>query len=346
MHLDEFDYSLPPERIAQEPLLERGASRLLVLDRGGGTIAHRRFLDLEDYLRAGDLLVLNETAVIPARLLGRRVTGGRVEALLLRAESDGAWSALVKAGGSLRVGEVIRCGGADPEPELLLRIVAREGGGRFRVRFPEGADPYRLLEERGRVPLPPYIQRAPGDSRGERDRERYQTVYARVPGAVAAPTAGLHFTPAHLAALAARGIRRAHLVLHVGEGTFLPIRGDVVEEHHMHAERYELPEETIAALEETRRLGARIVACGTTTVRALEAFGRTGAPRGETEIFIHPPFACRWTDALITNFHLPRSTLLVLISALAGREAVLSAYGEALARGYRFASYGDAMLII
>ncbi len=353
MNIADFDFDLPPELIAQAPLPDRAACRLLVMDRAGrAPPEHRSFADIVELIAPGSLLVLNETRVIPARLAARRDTGGKVEVLLVRplpaasgAQGE-AWEALVNAGGRLRAPdeEVTLVDPATGEPAATrLRVVEALGGGLFVVRFPPDAGALELAERVGRMPLPPYIKRGAADD--PVDREAYQTVFARVPGAIAAPTAGLHFTPALLEALQARGVELARVVLHVGLGTFCPVRVERVEEHVMHAERYEVPEAARAALAAARARGAPIVACGTTVVRALEAFARSGQPAGETDLFITPGHRFRLVDALVTNFHLPRSTLLLLVSALTGREALLAAYDEAVARRYRFFSYGDAMLI-
>jgi S-adenosylmethionine:tRNA ribosyltransferase-isomerase len=351
MQLEDFDFDLPPERIAQSPLQDRAAARLLVVDRTGATPPeHRAFSDIVDLLPAGALLVLNETRVIPARLAGRRATGGKVEVLLVRPLTHG-WEAIVNAGGRLRAGEeVALLDASGAEAGARLTIVEALGGGRHVVAFPAGSEALEVAERLGRMPLPPYIRRAPGDAREAEDRDLYQTVlyqtvFARVPGAIAAPTAGLHFTPELLAALEARGVEVARVVLHVGLGTFCPIRVERIEDHVMHAERYEVPEATRARIAAARARGAKVVACGTTSVRALEAWASSGRAEGETELFITPGFRFQVVDALITNFHLPKSTLLLLVSAFASREVVLSAYRQAVERGYRFFSYGDAMLL-
>ncbi len=342
LHTSDFDFELPPERIAQEPLPERTASRLLVLARDGDAPpTHHGFAEIAALLPPRALLVLNETRVIPARFLGRRAaTGGKVELLLIEPAAGGElgaeWEALVKAGGSLGPGEALELeGGA-----ARVSLVARTGPGRWRVRF-AGEDALAAAERCGRMPLPPYVRR----EADARDRVTYQTVFARVPGAIAAPTAGLHFTPELLAECEARGVELARVVLHVGLGTFLPVKVERIDEHVMHAERYEVPPAARERLARARAEGRPIVCCGTTALRALEAYGLSGEPAGETTIFITPGHAFRWVDGLITNFHLPRSTLLMLVSALAGRERVLAAYAEAIAAGYRFYSYGDAMLI-
>lgn len=361
MDIADFDFELPPGLIAQAPLAERAACRLLVMDRAGrAPLEHRAFTDVVDLIAPGSLLVLNETRVIPARLAGRRDSGGKVEVLLVRPlapdpapdpkrpdpDAQGErWEALVNAGGRLRPPdeEVSLIDPVSGEPAARLRLLEALGGGLFVVRFAPGATSLEVAERLGRMPLPPYIKR--GAAEDAHDREAYQTVFARVPGAIAAPTAGLHFTPALLAALEARGVEVARVVLHVGLGTFCPVRVERVEDHVMHAERYEVPAQARAQLAAARARGGAVVACGTTAVRALEAYGRTGQPSGETDLFITPGYSFGVVDALITNFHLPRSTLLLLVSALTSRDAVLAAYAEAVARQYRFFSYGDAMLI-
>jgi S-adenosylmethionine:tRNA ribosyltransferase-isomerase len=345
LRTDDFDYPLPQELIAQEPPPSREDARLLVLPRAGGAVEHRGIADLPDLLRPGDLLVVNDTRVIPARLFARRTTGGRVEVFLLApAAAAGTWTALVRAGGSLRPGEDLEVEGAGD----AVRLVERTGPGTWLVRARDG-DLAALMERAGRMPLPPYIRRADADVRDTIDRERYQTVFARAPGAVAAPTAGLHLTPALFDRLAARGIGRAFVTLHVGMGTFKPIETDSVEAHVMHEERYEVPADTALAIARTRAAGGRVVAVGTTSVRTLEsAAGDDGVPAvgpGATSLFISPGYRFRAVDALLTHFHLPRSTLLVLVSAFAGRERVLAAYREAAEKRYRFYSYGDAMLL-
>jgi S-adenosylmethionine:tRNA ribosyltransferase-isomerase len=339
-----FDYELPPELIAQEPAEPRDASRLLVLDRGRGSWQDRVFSDLPDLLRPGDCVVANQSRVIPARLLGTAVEGGgAVELLLLRPLAEERWEALVRPGRRCRVGaRVALAGGA-----AHARIVGQSVAG-ARVVEIEGPWPVReLLERYGLPPLPPYIVRH--DAPKPEDRERYQTVYAREEGSVAAPTAGLHFTPELLARLGRRGVAVHYLTLHVGPGTFRLLRTPQIDEHRMEAERIEIPEATARAVAEARREGRRVVAVGTTTTRALEwAAGHEGRLRegtGEADLFIRPGHRFRVVDALVTNFHLPRSTLLVLVAALAGRALILEAYRHAVAARYRFYSYGDAMLI-
>lgn len=337
----EFDFELPASAIAQEPAV-RGQSRLLVLD-AEGEARHRRVEDLPALLEPGDLVVVNDTRVIPARLFGHRrlsvgSLGGRVEVLLVERVAECEWQALTRPGKKTRPGSrIVFDGGLEAEILALL-----PGDGRHHLRFSEPVEPH--LEAIGHVPLPPYIKR---NDRPE-DRERYQTVFAREPGAIAAPTAGLHLTAEILARLAARDIEVASVTLHVGLGTFKPVTAELVHEHVMESERWELPAATAEALHRTRARGGRIVAIGTTVVRTLESAARASglAPgTGRTELFITPGFEFQAVDVLFTNFHLPCSTLLMLVSAFAGRERVLAAYQEAIASGYRFYSYGDAMLV-
>jgi S-adenosylmethionine:tRNA ribosyltransferase-isomerase len=335
----DFDYDLPPASIAQEPA-PRGESRLLVLDRQGSD-RHARVRDLPRLLRPGDLLVLNDTRVIPARLHGRSAGGGKMEILLLERLADREWEALVKPGRRARPGSLIRI-----EEGLAAEVVDKREDGpshRYRLRFSEPIEPH--LDRLGHIPLPPYIHRPDTPE----DRERYQTVFARRPGAVAAPTAGLHFTAELLREIEAAGVETARVTLHVGLGTFKPVAAERVEEHRMESERYEIGEEAAGAVRRARTAGRRIVAVGTTVVRTLESAAKAGdgevrAGSGATELFITPGFRFQAVDALLTNFHLPCSTLLMLVSALAGRERVLAAYAEAVREGYRFYSYGDAML--
>jgi S-adenosylmethionine:tRNA ribosyltransferase-isomerase len=347
MHTDLFDYNLPPQLIAQEPSAERDQSRLLVVDRARGAVEHRFFLDLPDLLAAGDLLVLNDTRVVPARLLGRRErTGGRWEGLFLRQVPTGEWELLCQTGGRPTEGETVI---VEPGP-LRLKLLRRSPEGHWLVR---PADPERaaesfleILERHGHVPLPPYIRKGRA---AEADRERYQTVYGREPGAVAAPTAGLHFTPRVFERLRERGIDWTLLTLHVGLGTFQPIHTQDVAAHHMHREWGRLPEEAAAAITARRQRGKRVVAVGTTCVRVLETVAASGPVRswsGETELYIYPPYTFRAVDALVTNFHLPRTSLLLLVSAFGGIELIRRAYKTAIEQRYRFYSYGDAMLIL
>ena len=328
MDLADFDYELPRELVAQRPLPERDASRLMVVPRSGGPVEHRTVRELPSLLSPGDLLVLNDARVIPARLRGRKAaTGGAVELLLVEPLGGQDWLALGQSSKPLRAGAMVEVLGS------LVQIVQLRGGGEMVVRLPlEGDALWAFLDRAGEVPLPPYIEHAPGPE----DRERYQTVYARERGAVAAPTAGLHFTPELLAQL-----NVAYVTLHVGPGTFLPVRAQRIEDHRMHSERYFVPEATARALQEARR----VIAVGTTALRTLEASGGRPGP-GETDLFISPGYEFRAVQGLFTNFHLPRSTLLMLVSAFAGRERILAAYREAIAQRYRFFSYGDAMVIL
>ena len=338
MKKSDFHFDLPPELIAQQPLAERSASRLLELDVAGQSMVDRQFRELPDLLRAGDLLVFNDTRVLPARLFGRKETGGAVEILIERV--TGSHEATAQLGVSKKPKEVDAIELADGS---LARVLGRDGEF-FRLRF-ESAEPLeRLLLKLGRMPLPPYIERTPDAI----DSERYQTVFAREPGAVAAPTAGLHFDEALLDRLAARGIESAHITLHVGAGTFQPMRAEKLEDHTMHREWLNVGAELVDKIHHTRARGGRVIAVGTTVVRALESASRDGVLEpfaGETQIFIFPGYKFSSVDALLTNFHLPESTLLMLVSAFAGREFILDAYRHAVEQRYRFFSYGDAMLV-
>jgi S-adenosylmethionine:tRNA ribosyltransferase-isomerase len=338
MKRSDFNYQLPPELIAQQPPTRRGDSRLLRLERGSGELADARFGDLPGFLRAGDLLVFNDTRVIPARLFGAKESGGRVEILLERLTGERSMVAQLRASKPSRDG---------------IRVVL-EDGSRIEVRGREGPF-YRLesldesaaslFERLGHVPLPPYIERADASS----DRERYQTVYAREAGAVAAPTAGLHFSEPMLDSLREAGIGTAFVTLHVGAGTFQPVRVEELADHRMHAERFELFAETCESIERARAVGGRVVAVGTTAVRTLETAAANGPLKpgaGESRLFIYPPYEFQVVDGLLTNFHLPESTLLMLVAAFAGREPVMAAYRHAVDQRYRFFSYGDAMLIL
>ena len=344
--ISDFDYDLPPEAIAQEPAAERDAARLLVLSRPRGQVAHHVFRELPELLEPNDLLVMNRSRVFPARLLGRRRGGGQAEVLLVRPYGGGEWDALVRPGRRLRPGDTVEVG-AGVRVAIQGGPRGRDARRRVRIEGPAGPaeDPEALIERLGHTPLPPYIRRP---DRPE-DRSRYQTVYARERGSVAAPTAGLHFTPALLERLRERGVRLADLVLHVGPGTFRPVTVDDVSRHRLDPEPFLLPPETAVAVAETRARGGRVVAVGTTTVRVLEARARPGGlvdpGEGETDLVLSPGASFRVVDALVTNFHLPRSSLLLLVCAFAGREPVLGAYEHALRAGYRFYSYGDAMLV-
>ena len=332
--LDDFDYDLPPALIAQAPLPERAASRLLAM--AGAALEDRRFVDLPDLLVPGDLIVMNDTRVLHARLFGRKDSGGQVEVLVERLLDESEVLAQVRASKPPRPGASLLL-----EDALAVEVLGREGEF-YRLRFP--GDAQELIERHGRLPLPPYIGRAAGDA----DESRYQTVFAREKGSVAAPTAGLHFDAALLERLAARGIETTHVTLHVGAGTFQPVRVQNLAEHRMHRERWQLPQATVVAVAAARARGGRIVAVGTTTLRTLESAalgGELAAGGGETELFVTPGFEFKVVDLLITNFHLPKSTLLMLVAAFGGLENVHAAYRHAIAGEYRFFSYGDAMLI-
>jgi len=354
----DFDYQLPKGLIAQTPVEPRDASRLMVLDRMTGAIEHRTFRDIVDYLRPGDVLVCNQSRVIPARLFGRKVpTGGKVELLLLTKRGDDAWEALVKPGRRVKVGTVIELerqmeiGGT----KVVGEVIGCTGAGGRLVRFSTPMEP--LLDELGIIPLPPYIHEQLEDA------ERYQTIYARVPGSVAAPTAGLHFTPELMERIEGRGVEFAFVTLHINLDTFRPVKTGTVEEHWMHAEYCELSPEVAEQLNRTKAEGGRIIAVGTTSVRVLETVSQgarskeqgAGEPfthhsslvpyEGWTDLFIYPGYRFRVVDALITNFHLPRSTLLMLVAAFAGKELIEGVYQEAIRRKYRFYSFGDAMFI-
>lgn len=342
MLLSHFDFDLPQELVAQSPLDKRSASRLLRMRRDCAEIEHKMFTDLPELLREGDLLVRNETRVIPARLLGRKESGGQVEALLVRCSDAGQnlWLCMTRSSKPVKVGAVLQF------PDGISgEVVDAAPDGQRMIRFACPGDFLEALETAGHMPLPPYIRRDDSDF----DKQRYQTVFASNPGAIAAPTAGLHFTEEIFAELREKHVDVCGVTLHVGPGTFLPVRSDNLDEHRMHSEEYQVPEETAALVNQARRQGRRVVALGTTVTRTLEhavdADGCLQAGHGETSLFIRPGFNFQVVDALITNFHLPKSTLLVLVSAFAGRDFTLKAYQQAVAEKYRFFSYGDCMLI-
>jgi len=338
MRLDDFDYHLPAELIAQAPAAERSASRLLHLDGVTGELRDRRFAEVIELLRPGDLLVLNDTRVIKARLTGRKATGGRIEVLIERVLDQHHAQAQVRASHAPQAGSVLLLNDA-----VEAQVVDRHGD-LYRLRFAGDADVFTLPDRHGSVPLPPYIAHTPDAG----DEARYQTVYAKAPGAVAAPTAGLHFDAALLDALRARGVGAAYVTLHVGAGTFQPVRVQDLAAHQMHGEWYNLPQATVDALRATRAAGGRVVAVGTTSLRALETAAAGGEPvagDAETKLFVLPGYRFRIVDRLITNFHLPKSTLLMLVSAFGGIDNIRRAYQHAIALRYRFFSYGDAMLI-
>ncbi|GEC92339.1 tRNA preQ1(34) S-adenosylmethionine ribosyltransferase-isomerase QueA [Brevibacillus brevis] len=342
MDVQQFDFDLPEHLIAQHPLEDRTSSRLLVLEKQTGNIVHQQFTNLIDHLQAGDVLVMNDSRVLPARLIGEKAeTGAKIEILLLKSLGDDRWETLVKPGKRMKPGTEVVFGNG------LLRCVCEdvtETGGRI-VRFLYEGIFYEILDQLGSMPLPPYIHAQLEDS------ERYQTVYAKERGSAAAPTAGLHFTKQYLEQIAAKGVQLAYVTLHVGLGTFRPVSADSVEEHVMHAEYYEIPEETAELVNLAKAEGRRVIAVGTTSCRTLETVGRANggklvATSGWTDIFIYPGYTFSILDGLLTNFHLPKSTLVMLVSALAGKENVMRAYKTAVEEEYRFFSFGDAMLIL
>lgn len=339
MKTSDFYFDLPEELIAQTPLERRDASRLLCLDKTSGAMEHRVFSELPELLRPGDCLVMNDSRVLPARLLGARETGGAAELLLLRDLGAGKWECLARPGKKLRPGAKVHFGEGELEAEILETT---EGGNRI-VQFKFQGIFLEVLERLGKMPLPPYIKTELEDG------ERYQTVYSKELGSAAAPTAGLHFTKELLGKIADMGVRECFVTLHVGLGTFRPVKAEDIEEHEMHSEFCIMPEDTARIITETKRNGGRVVCVGTTSCRTVESFanedGTMDSKSGWTNIFIYPGYRFKCLDALITNFHLPESTLIMLVSALAGREHVLAAYKEAVARRYRFFSFGDAMFI-
>jgi len=345
MHISEFDYELPPELIAQEPLPRRDASRMLVLDRKNRSWFDSEFSAFPTFLTANDVVVLNNTRVFPARLIGRRhPTGGRVEVMLVREINGLKWEALVRPGHRLRKGALLRFG----KDQLAAEILDEPSAELRTLQFELPGPTESILAELGETPLPPYIKRT--NRENATDRDRYQTIYARNRGAIAAPTAGLHFTDEVLTTLNRKGIKTTEITLHVGYGTFAPVRADEIREHSVAAETFEVTQATAETLNDRRQLGGRIVAVGTTTARALEStvnnHGLIDARGANTELTIIPGYVFRATDALLTNFHLPRSSLLLLVSAFAGRELILGAYRHAVQQRYRFYSYGDCMLIL
>jgi S-adenosylmethionine:tRNA ribosyltransferase-isomerase len=357
MRTADFHYDLPPELIAQHPANKRDESRLLVLHRNGGHVEHKRFAEFPEFLRAGDVLVLNNSRVIPARLRGTNArTGGKFELLLLEENTANDWWVMLRPGKSARPGTKINLHDTNGKPTEISGTVAEVNAeGHRRLNFSGTQNIRDELDRLGEIPLPPYVRRA---SQLPEDRERYQTVFAKAAGSVAAPTAGLHFTPEILEKIRARGVKICFVTLHVGLGTFAPVKTETLDAHKMHEERFEVGKKTVHAVNEAKNAGCRVIAVGTTTVRVLESVaaqnsGKLNVHSGKTRIFIYPPFHCKIADALLTNFHLPCSTLLMLASAFAapdeknrGRELILSAYAEAVRERYRFFSYGDAMLIL
>ena len=340
MNIKEFDYHLPEELIAQDPLADRSSSRLLTLDKNSGAFSHHVFRDIVDYLNPGDCLVINNTKVIPARLMGEKEgTGAGIEVLLLKRKEDNVWETLVKPGKKARPGARISFGNGLLVGEVIDVV---EEGNRL-IRFEYEGIFEEILDQLGQMPLPPYI------THRLEDKNRYQTVYAKHDGSAAAPTAGLHFTPELLEVIKAKGVKVAEVTLHVGLGTFRPVKVENILEHHMHSEFYMVEEDQAAMINETKKNGGRVICVGTTSCRTIEsATGEDGilkAGSGWTEIFIYPGYRFKMLDALITNFHLPESTLLMLVSALAGRDNVMAAYEEAVKERYRFFSFGDAMFI-
>jgi S-adenosylmethionine:tRNA ribosyltransferase-isomerase len=358
MRTSDFDYELPQERIAQYPAAERDQAQLLVLHRGSGQIEHRRFPDLLDYLSPGDVLVLNDSKVVPARLHGVNArTAGQFEVLLLEEAAPNEWWVMLRPGKRAKIGtQIIFSDLTRRLTKIRAEVIDTNAEGHRRLRFSGTANISKELDRLGETPLPPYIQRQSGEAR-EEDRLRYQTVFAAREGSVAAPTAGLHFTTQMLERIRARGVRDCFLTLHVGLGTFAPVKNEIITHHVMHEERYQLGEEAVRIINEANERGGRVFAVGTTSVRVLESVavrhgGRLAPESGKTRIFIHPPHGFKIVKALLTNFHLPRSTLLMLVSAFAaplqtnGHNIILAAYAEAIRLGYRFFSYGDAMLLV
>ncbi|MDI7259079.1 MAG: tRNA preQ1(34) S-adenosylmethionine ribosyltransferase-isomerase QueA [Thermodesulfobacteriota bacterium] len=342
MRIEEFDYNLPKSLIAQYPSPQRGESSLMVLRRNPGIIEHREFKDVPDYLQPGDLLLMNNTRVLPARLIGNKETGGKIEILVIPSHNGttGEWEVLIRNAGKVKSGTRIQFG------EALYGELTEVKGGKGKIFFSDQRPIEDLLQRFGHIPLPPYIKREDEPL----DRDRYQTVIAERDGSIASPTAGLHFTQSMLQSLIEKGVNIAFITLHVGPGTFTPVKVRDIGDHLMGEEWVEISKEVAREIEETREQGKRVIAVGTTTTRALESFadeeGRIKSGKGSSNLFIHPPYGFRVIDGLITNFHLPKSTLIMLVSAFAGREFILKAYQEAVERKYRFYSYGDAMLIL
>ena len=340
MKLEEFDYNLPEELIAQVPIAKRDESRLMVLHRNGNTIEHKTFKDIIDYLKPGDCLVRNNTKVIPARLYGKKETGANVEFVLLNQIEGDIWESIVRPGNKLKPGTKVEFG----DGLLKATILDIMDGGTRKVEFEYEGIFNEILDKIGLMPLPPYIHES------LKEKDRYQTVYAKYNGSAAAPTAGLHFTPELLKRIEEKGVKIANVTLHVGIGTFRPVKEENIEEHKMHTEHFYIKQEDAEKINETKKAGGRIIAVGTTSCRVLETIaseetGLVEATEGDTEIYIYPGYKFKCIDGLITNFHLPKSTLLMLVSALAGREFVLDAYNEAVKEKYRFFSFGDAMFI-
>ncbi len=344
--ISHYDYTIPKHLIAQHPTAKRDESRLLILHRKSARIEHRKFYDIIEYLNCGDVLVLNDTKVAPARIIGYRTTGGRVEGLIIKEILENTWEILLQSNHGLKESESL-CFGNNT---VIGRLVCRNDTGSWTIKFEDRRKFIEMLESFGRMPLPPYIKRNPEDkSSGIHDEERCQTIYAKKMGAIAAPTAGLHFTESILQELTNKGIKIVYITLHVGLGTFKTIKEEDFRQHTIHKEFYNIPEAAIATINKAKSLGKRTIATGTTTCRVLETLARNNTTKkisGWTDLFIYPPYKFKLTDSLITNFHLQRSTLILLVSAFAGGENIASSYEEAISLGYRFYSYGDCMLIL
>jgi len=340
MHLSDFSYNLPADRIAQHPLAQRDTSRLMILNRNAGIIQHKTFSSLAEYLQAGDLLILNDTKVIPCRLFGKKKTGGKLEIFFLLAIQENLWEVLIR--GKIKIDEPFYLA----EGSLIGKIIKKKQGGRCIVTFSGKKSVNQILQNHGQAPLPPYIKHF--QSPTQEDKIRYQTIFAENNGAVAAPTAGLHFTKSLLRRIQNKGISVDFVTLHVGLGTFKPVKVETIEDHTIEPEFYSLKRETLQKVRETKKQGGRVIACGTTSTRVLESLGQNpDLPlQGWTDLYIYPGFPFKMVDVLITNFHLPKSTLLMLVCAFAGRDFVLKAYHQAIEEKYRFYSYGDAMLIL
>ncbi len=335
LKLSDFDYNLPKELIAKYPVEPRDECRLMILDKEKKVIEHKIFKEIKNYLEKGDLLVLNDTKVIPARLIGYKKTGAKIEIFLLRPVEENIWEALIKNIKRLKEGQEVII-----SEDFHVKLLEKHEEGKATVEL-IGKNIKELIQKYGHIPLPPYIEREDE----EKDKSLYQTVFAKREGAVASPTAGLHFTERLLEELENKGVKKSFITLHVGLGTFRPIKVEDITKHKMHEEYYHIPEETLESIEETKKRKKRVIAVGTTVVRALETYAQTLKTEGFSDIFIYPPYKFKIVDALITNFHLPKSTLLLLVSAFAGRDFILKAYTEAIEKRYRFFSYGDAMFI-
>ena len=335
LKLSDFDYNLPKELIAKYPVIPRDSCKLMVLDRENNSIEHRIFRNIKDYIEEGDLLVLNDTKVIPARLKGRKETGAKIEVFLLKPLNENLWEVLIKNIKRLKPGQKIIFG-----DDFYATLLEKYTEGKAVVKL-YGENIKELINKYGHVPLPPYIEREDE----EEDKNLYQTVFAKKEGAVASPTAGLHFTKELIEELERKGVKKSFCTLHVGLGTFKPIQTEDITKHKMHQEYFHIPDETLKSIEETKKRGKKVIAVGTTVVRTLETYAKTGKKEGFSDIFIYPPYKFKIVDALITNFHLPKSTLLLLVSAFAGKDFIFEAYNEAIKSRYRFFSYGDAMFI-